>query len=219
MSYCQPNVPSQQDVMIIFPQGIGGGAPNNSDAYSPILTDGRVSLEEINQVLQDVQAIWKPYNQRIFKVIYWLLLVELICIGGFIAWNLSHRTASSNNIFLGVFVFIIVMLAIAIVFALKIRDIIIQSRIAVQAYFTGINPKFAERGLRWSAPINFPKWVGLWKDYKSQQVSGEARYIPPPMQPYGSYEVPSQIKGEEKYQENFSNNYQSNNTAEYKQYT
>ena len=192
--------PATSDCTVIFPQNIWS---KNFDAsfYNPALTGGRATLEEINQVLAEVTVLKKPFHRRIICAVWLYVLGLIACIALMVVVPIlsvpdyddddyDDYDDSDTMMFVGIFGGLFGMIAVIVIFIVYVRRTMKATRVPVQAFFDGINPNFASRGLRWHAPLHFPRWVELWKDYVGQAAVAQPNYQPPAVnQQYQNYPI------------------------------
>lgn len=149
--------------------------------YSPHLTDGRASIQEIQQVLAEVEAIRGSLASEggcmgCLRLLCFLFISSLMII----ALNNVDVNDSSSIPFVAIGCFV---LMVSVCCCMSKRDERINNEIKerCQAAVDKHNyQSFGSRGLRWHIPIHFPRWIELWKDYQGQSSSN--MYIPPPPQ-------------------------------------
>ena len=118
---------------------------NDSSFYTPSLTGGRVTQEEVDQVLRRIKEIIKPVNRRM-----------LIILGLHILGAIALILLTILNILSGIGS-IIGILAVIIIFFTYMFVILRAQETRVQDLFHEINPEFVPRGLRWRLSDYFPK--------------------------------------------------------------
>jgi len=180
--------------------------------YTPGLTGGRASLEEINHVLADIENTRRPIASKAISAVCCYILSLFACIGVYIFALISISDSAPDMIPFFIIAFIASMILVIVVFIVRIRKINEETKTKCKAVADRHNQNFASRGLRWHIPVNFPSWIELWKDYQVQNSAG--MYLPPPVnqQPYTqvpSYGVPNQgMGGQPQFQPNPYQNYQ-----------
>jgi len=135
--------------------------------YSPNLTEGRASVEDINSMLSQFEAIVKE-GRRGNGVMMCLFLVFFF--GGFaltvtLMNTVFESNASSSAMFLIPLGYMLLFAIFAIMLAKRGRNSILKAKAACQQVIDR-NNQFNAVGLRWNLPMSFPNWVELWKDYK-----------------------------------------------------
>lgn len=210
-------VPPTTDLTIIFPLDAFARSYDSS-FYSPVLTGGRASHEEINQILAEVQTIRKPYAKKVGLFLCCFFFYLIACIFGLLLWDFNVDLSDGANVAIGIVVFVAAVIVGMIVFIKTIKNMTIESRNKVQDLFARVNANFTGRGLRWNAPVHFPRWVELWKDFNAQNTN-QPGYVPPQVQPYGTYGIPNQgVGAQPQYQQNYYGGYQQNTATGFSTY-
>ena len=196
-------VPTTTQSTIIFP-GKGWSRKFDTSLYNPSQTEGRVTLEELKEVLEQMETIQKPYRRWIlfFRILYFILAIfgavltrigiynsytqRYECIDGYCYWVNETNTGLLIGSIVGGFFGVLLLTFIYFVIYFLI---IARSKIPAQALFNRINPNFTTRGLKWRLPTHFPLWIELTKlNTNNTQPIGEPLYLPPPMtQQYQNY--------------------------------
>ena len=199
-------VPPTSHYTVVFPLKTWSRVYDAS-SYNPAQAEGRATLEEVNQVLQEMYKIQKPFRTKVnlASFLYIIFLLASMILSGIaiansyddveacfaFGDNYCYWTKKTNSgqlalsIIGGIFgIFVSSCIYIAIV--VKVTR---SSRVPARALFDRVNPNFATRGLRWQLPVHFPRWIELSKDYVNQtQPAGQPVYLPPPMtQQYQNY--------------------------------
>jgi len=137
----------------------------DSAFYSLSLTDGRVSTQEINKILAEINHARKSLSLNIPGILYCLIFVLILCVPincYFIFW------ASVDDYVLPCSLFGCCMLFMILLWTSIVR--IGTTNNKAKAKCTEIcnrhNLNFVSRGLRWHVPVNFPQCIELWKDYR-----------------------------------------------------
>ena len=196
-------VPRTTRNTIIFPAK-GWSRKLDSRSYDPSQTEGRVTLEEVKQVLREMETIQRPFNRWIIfiRILFAILAIggsvltrigiycsdtqRFVCVDGYCSWvednNYGLLIGSIVGGFLG---FCLLVILYFVIYYLLIA----RSRIPALALFNRINPNFTTRGLKWRLPTHFPMWIELTKvNATNTQPVGEPVYLPPPMtQQYQNY--------------------------------
>ena len=207
-------IPPTTDYTIVFPHD-DFGKRFDSGFYSPALTDGRASLEEINQILAEVEIIRRPLAGKMCGA---LCCYIVSIIASVVAYVLFMVSMINNNS--GLFPFLIagfigMIILIFWVFIVRVKNIHENIRKKCKEVIDKHNHNFVSRGLRWHLPIQFPRWIELWKDYRAASNS-HAIYMPPVSQhPYPpishNYGAPNQnmnMGGQPQFQQNYYQNHQ-----------
>jgi len=188
-------VPPTTSITVIFPFN-AADKKFDSSFYSPALTDGRASFEEISQFLAEIEAVRPtaasqggPSACRLFC----LFLLLILWIARFILQ--THMNVDLIP-FAIVFVVILVIFVI-IILVLSSGGTRNESQAKCQAIVEKYNQNLASRGLRWYLPVSFPQWVELWKDYPQNQGAISQPISMPsvnqqPYYPVQNYGIPNQ---------------------------
>jgi len=152
----------------------------DSGFYSPTLTGGRVSLEEINQILSEIDAIRKSIASQAIAALICHFVSLSICSGLFVF------TGTPGMITFYIIGLVVAVLTIVGVLMWRILKLKGELKTKCKEVVDKHNQTFMLRGLRWHLPVNFPSWVELWKDYQSQDDTkkGQTQSSPPTRQPY-----------------------------------
>jgi hypothetical protein len=174
-------VPKTSPSVIIIPYEELGNKFDTS-AYSPALTDGRASLEEINQVLNDLEATRAPFTSKILGNICYYILSTFLMIGA-IALCAAFVKKHGKGMLVLIICSVVMYIAVIIVLTKRSKRLNAQLIAECKAVADRHNSSFASRGLRWYVPSHFPRWVELWKDYNRGQAQtqgqGQPIYVPP----------------------------------------
>ena len=208
-------IPPTTDYTVVFPHD-DLAKRFDTGFYSPALTDGRASKEEIEQVLREVEAVRKPFASKIVSAVCCYILSLFAAIGGFIFLMISVGGGPGGDMIpFYIIGYIAFLVAIIVVFALRIKSITEQMKTKCREVLDRQNQNFASRGLRWHIPVHFPRWVELWKDYRAGAIA-QPIYMPPvnqqPYSPVPNYGAPNQnmnMGGQSQFQQqNYYQNYQ-----------
>jgi len=146
-----------------------------SDFYDPELTEGKISTEEINQILAELALFRKAHEQRmilryaIFPV-SWIIVIIVSYL--LFAVDFERKKKAGEELFTGSgFLFLSLALLNLAIFCIlgflftKLRKLHVlkcQAGIEIQ------NQKLASRGLKWQIPSSFMErsiqWVELVKE-------------------------------------------------------
>lgn len=200
-------IPASTRERLIFPL-----APNNqfdTSSYNPGFTDGRASLEEINQILTEIQAARQPLVDDLHKVYCTYILT--IILGILATAVLGFILAMTLGVFLIFVRFVLYMILLfwsMMTFRTKIIKLNEQTKAVAQKVIDNYSGSFGSRGLRWAMPMHFPMWIELHKDYLISENPGQPIYMPPNQyQPAPIY--PGQGQGQPQYQDNYYQNQQN----------
>ncbi len=177
-------IPPSSAYTLVFP------SPNfdskfDSSSYTPNLTDGKASTQEINQVLSYIETTIKPFNEKIKRAGY--ILLAYVILSFLPAAILFFAKGDKSPPFIvSIIAFCagaIIGLVLWIAYINKVdAKMLPKCKEVVERH----NQDFFSRGLRWHLPTSFPRWVELWKDYSQPQGQpinvpqfGQNTYIPP----------------------------------------
>ena len=147
----------------------------NKEVYSPIMTGGRASHEEINQVLSELEALLNkiPSDLTILSLLLFFLFVPAILV--IIYFSFSDYVNITTYGFYFLFGWLLYMSLISIILSKwkksKIEYVKKQTNICIKTH----QEHFMTKGLRWNIPHSFPAWVDLNKDYNNYQPPN---YVP-----------------------------------------
>ena len=89
-------IPPTTDYTVVFPHD-ALAKRFDTGFYSPALTDGRASREEIEQVLREVEAVRKPFASKIVSAVCCYILSLFAAIGGFIFLMISVGSSHATD--------------------------------------------------------------------------------------------------------------------------
>ena len=161
----------------------------DSSFYSPNLTDGRASVQEIMQVLTNIESTIKPFTSQIRRALYYLLFY--IVFSFFVL--LYFIFTVSGILILATIAYVVGIVASILILALCVSRIEEKMILKCQEIIQRHNNNFVSRGLRWHLPTRFPRWIELRKDYNksrgiagmyqfgqnSSQLNEHKKYVPP----------------------------------------
>jgi len=205
-------VPPTTDMALVFPFD-HENKKFDKGFYSPFLTDGRASSEQIETFLKELEETvkqklkwlhrFKAYLVFAFVTGFLLMTFYTLTIlsdidddhynnsndytyqqinsrknynshnKNFRGHNRRHEydfEEQINLMFMAWFMLIFAALFWTIVFKCAKRAGFKRTRKGVQEVIDRYNPIFANAGLRWNAPLAFPHYIELWKDYKGQNL-------------------------------------------------
>jgi hypothetical protein len=162
--------------------------------YSPALTDGRVSYEQMEAFMNELERLVR----RKLRPIANLTAVFLILVFGglfgmilncmnffddddyYFDENSDYDFDSEVDSFFGYMIaylfFVLIGAAFLQIYSRRRHN---KVRKCAQSLIDRNYAAFAPFGLRWNLPMHFPYWIELWKDYK-----GQASYPQVTVQPY-----------------------------------
>jgi len=207
-------IPPTTSTTVVFPSTADGRA-FDSGFYSPGLTDGRASFEEINQFLSEINDVRAKTQSQTTGDMCCRVIVFFFFIILYVLGMIFMTQDNPELVPVGVIGFIILAVCLVIFQTKKLNRIRTEFQAKCQAIVNQHNQNFASRGLRWHLPVYFPRWVELWKDYSvNQGVIGQPFYLPPVnQQPYG---VPVVQNTDQFHQNNYYQNYQAQGQTENK---
>ena len=168
----------------------------DSSFYSPALTDGKISLEEINQALKQVETAGASVAFKIRVSFCWFILLILIIISLFVYTLNFALNGKSRLISFAVFGYPVAVFVALILYILQLKRFSDELKYKCKLVVERLNPSFSCRGLRWHIPADFPQWIELWKDYqifgKQSQSQSEQDNYPEHLES-NIYIPPSQI--------------------------
>jgi len=208
-------IPPTTAYTVVFPFD-AIGKRFDSGFYSPGVTDGRATIEEINHVLADIENTRRPIASKIMSAICCYIISLLAVVGCYVFGMVSIAGTSPESIPFLVIGFIVAVIAVIWVFIARVRKVNEELKTKCQEVANRHNQNFSSRGLRWHIPVHFPRWVELWKDYvnqgQGQNFPGQQPVYMPPVQqqPYANYGGPQQqnMGGQPQFQQNYYQNYQ-----------
>jgi hypothetical protein len=180
--------------------------------YSPALTHGRASAQQVDSFLGEVERILKKKIGPVKKV---MTIFAFFAIAGFAAffllmlnimagdWDYDYYNddsddsiiVSNDDTFDDVDALLIALLGYlgGLIFYSILVNIYRNRRYrkakkAINALVERHSPAFAAQGLRWNVPKHF-RWVELWKDYREQAQCMCGQML---QQPYGNFVIPIQ---------------------------
>ena len=156
--------PASNENIVIFPYKSG---TFDTSSYHASQNDHKVTLEEINKVLNEIQATRLVWNKKFWRTFWCYVGSLLLAIGGFIVLMIFVLSKEVILIPIGIFVFIIIavctFICVFLVLAFYDDKAIEESKKVIEKY----NPEFALGGLKWNLPAAFPQWIELWNEFKT----------------------------------------------------
>jgi len=169
-------IPATSAQTVIFPKGFSGF---DSGSYVPIQTGGRAHIQEINQVLNELDAANKTKNPKILGaiclyifLIFGIMILFILFIV-FVAWK------STVVLMISIFGMIFGIFAVVFLLIKMISNANESAKNAAKAVVEKYQPAFESRGLRWHIPANFPNWVELHNDWRVEDFHAQNYYVPP----------------------------------------
>jgi len=182
-------MPPTTDLSVVFPYDKSNNRFDRT-FYSPALTDGRMSSDQLNKFLSKVERIMKKKMKSISIVIGIYTFLALIGFAGLFCLICDSDSVDDDeldDLFCAMMWYFCSILFGGLFLKLCLRNRQRKVRKSIQNHINRNSPAFAAQGLRWNVPLHFPQWIELWKDYKYQPV-----YVQPHIQNYNSYMIPQQ---------------------------
>jgi len=179
-----PPIPQTTNFIVIFPRN----EQNNtfdSRSYSPDQTDGKVTNEEINPILKEIETAHAPFaaKTKTFDTWYKAALILIACI--YVPLIIWLRSVSYLYVVLAIISYLFLLVNSLAWYGKAVFRYNKESRDICQTIIDRHNQSFVEKGLRWVLnPIDYPRWIELWKEYcglgpGQMQVRGQYIYFPP----------------------------------------
>lgn len=119
----------------------------DTSSYDPKMTNGRVSLDEINQLLDEVIVPVNKYIDKLLLYRYtWLIPIIVILMPLLLIYAFYECFTESCR-----------------------RKAEIEMKKKVRAILKEKGSHFTQRGLRWVVPARFPDWIELWTGEEAKQ--------------------------------------------------
>jgi len=159
-------VPPTTDTCIVFPSH----EPNETfdrNFYSPLLTERRASVEDINNMPTQFEAIIREARteNRICSGLSFLFTIGGFAVTALLMFSIFSSDPSSSKMFVAPIVLMLLVAVFAILVTKCGKATVENARINCQQIINR-NNQFKAVGLRWNLPMNFPHWVELWRDYR-----------------------------------------------------
>lgn len=144
----------------------------SKDFYSPEMTNGRISHEEMYQMISKINAdLRRPFPRLNPKWLAFCLVLDIVIlilvqinIYVPVPWNFLIGYA-----LLGSFALIFIRCPALFEFGYQ-KKLKVDYTADFQRYMSELNETLRGRGLRWHLPKEFPDSIELLKDYKNQKV-------------------------------------------------
>lgn len=180
-------IPSSTPESLVFPYDAIAKKFNTTN-YFPIQTQGRVTAEEIEtflaEVNEPVQAYYKKYDPQTLPIKWFCMALICMILFPLFPFFMCYMCYKTNEM------------------GKDIKKGCEKAASIVKAK----NGSFTERGLTWNIPVYFPHWIELWTT-TGGAVGG---VYTQPVQPYAGYVQPG-IKMQTLPQQNYQNAYVGNN--------
>ncbi len=194
-SYGHPvSVPSSRDGALVFPVDRQKGKVEYW-MYSPAMTQGAISIEEVAEFLQGIDAFVQPiFKSKLITFFKWFPCIFFL---GFIGTFGLYFACMFGAITTDVPVYILPLVFAGTILSLAAFAAVIQCMLnshikkktqeakeKIQPYLQYHNGRFQARGYFWVAPVHFPYWVELWRETPAQGmpmvsgvIQGEQVYV------------------------------------------
>ncbi len=191
-SYGHPvTAPSSRDGALVFPVDRQKGKVEYW-MYSPAMTQGAISIEEVAEFLQGIDAFVQPiFKSKLMAFTKWFAWILLIGFLGVLGLYLASMLGFIDTgmplyyvplIFAGTVGAIVgigsVFQCILMCYAKKKTQ---EAKEKIQPYLQYHNGRFQARGYFWVAPVHFPYWIELWRETPAQGMpvmqQGEQVYV------------------------------------------
>jgi len=164
--FSQPTIPTSSDYTVIIPFNSSQGKFDR-EAYSPAMTGGRASAEEIDQVLKLIETVASGISTPDQFLKSWCLRFVLPFIL-MVCFQLNGSFWYSPRIFWVWFT--VYVIGGNIWMCLVTAKNNSKTKENVKSVLKLYQDAFQKKGLRWYVPVNFPLYVELFKEYREQQV-------------------------------------------------
>jgi len=188
----------------------------DTNSYTPELTDGKATKEEIDTFLKEIYAVTKPYNRMANCAFLIFILWIIFSMFGFMIGIVFLSLNNSNSIVWIVIVFVVLFLLSVFIFVFTTVHASKKSKQKAELVLNKNKERFSERGLRWVIPAHFPRWIELHKDYMMQGGNQGHFQIEIPslafqQQPMYGHQIPAQnLEMQQIYQVNYYANMNTN---------
>jgi len=179
-------IPPTTDMTIVFPYN-SLSKTFERGFYSPPLTEGRASNEDIGNMLRQFEQVIAEGRRGNGVMMCFFLL---FFFGGFaltvyLCNTVFASDSSSSFMFIIPLTYMFLFAVMGILMAKRGRASMRKTRATCQQIIDR-NGQFSSAGLRWCLPMSFPTWVELWKDYRGMPQTGYYNYqMAPPAYQYG----------------------------------
>jgi len=154
--FSSPYNPSSSDYMIVIPFNKEDKKFSRT-SYSSSMTGGRVSSEEVNQVLTLLDTITNKVP-NIFQVMARLMILFLVPSLMILVLTETWKCYQPRYPIAMLFCY---GLACLIYILVRTNSQIKQAKNQIQKIIQRVQPTFEERGLRWNIPLGFPHYTEL----------------------------------------------------------
>lgn len=171
----------------------------NRSVYIPSMTGGKISIEEIEQVLENLELVTCKLptvrkNWISFIHIFLLPLLGVIYFKNYWGcgyWDDTYEYRYDSNVGFSRYVpygrqffstkgnltpfFVYIILAI-LYFAISQKYLLKQIQSSAEKIIEIHQPYFFSKGYRWNIQNSFPDWIELRREYNAEQESSESHY-------------------------------------------
>ena len=134
--------------------------------YVPEQTKNRVSVEQVETVLKEIETVYKPFAKRVNKAFLCFIvnfcLAIALSIPYFIYVSPLYKSALLPIGIVGVILWIFVPTIYCVV---SVSIVNTGGREASEKVIEKYNRELKGLGVRWCLPEKFPKWIELWNDF------------------------------------------------------
>jgi len=143
-----------------------------SGAYRQDLTDGRASLQEVNNVLKELGEARKSFDAKIFK---WIMITALLLIGFSASYSIFvdqkmeklKRDPNEKYEFYAQYA-LLFYVAVIVLYLSQVPKLKDERLFKLQTILFRHNQEFSRQGLRWYIPSENLYGIQLYKEYQIQ---------------------------------------------------
>lgn len=152
-------IPASTSNLYIFPRRYGSYALNN---YNPGHTGGRLSIEEVQKTLGEVDKHIAERNPDVCRSFCYMMTV-LLALMGLLTYMLASFTSikQNNSLLIGLAVGAVVLFIFLIAACRKATAVAEEVRHEVEAICEEHNKQIRPRGLAWEVPVFYEQWMEL----------------------------------------------------------
>ena len=167
------SLPCTNEQTIIFPYNKKTRIFDDS-FYSTSLTDGRATIGEVNNFLNQVEIIIKQRKGSITSAACLVVSLVLIMVSGLALYNGNFFNVEYDIAYIALAGYLCFILLNAEVLRIYNNYRRRKVRRYVHDLIARNSDIFESRGLRWNLPMSFPAWIELCKDYREIDESVES---------------------------------------------